>query len=198
MTLPGKVTDHEINARLPHEVEPELEAAPVCAADPVIETDPSLEPGPVRAHLHLRVHRGIAVFAYSAAYPLLGIALWLGASQGRWVGATFLVALSVVTSFLGWALLAYSDADPCRTGSSDEESEGSSAGVFVALYGRTGAIVIVLASYTVAATTHGWPIPHTVLGWFALAWLPLFVAFTLPVRSAMPSRHADQRPRSSI
>jgi hypothetical protein len=140
-----------------------------------------------RSHLRARMRArcGIALMVYSASYPLLAIALWIGARDGEWAIASILVALGVITSFIGWGMLN-SIGGP-RDGSTPNGNAGRpvDATVYVALYNRAGAIVVLLESYTVAAMSQGWPTPQTFTGWFALVWIPLLVAFFVPVeRSA--------------
>jgi hypothetical protein len=128
---------------------------------------------------------------YSTSYPLLGLALWTGTRNGAWAFATALVALGVLASFVGWGLLSAPDSG--SDGESPSHTGVKSAGVstFLALYNRTGAIVILLGSYTIAASNQGWPLPQSFTGWFALVWVPLFVAFALPVERAPPPRDAE-------
>jgi hypothetical protein len=130
---------------------------------------------------------------YSASYPLLGVALWRGAHDGEWVLASVLVALGILTSFIGWALLSSIGEPPER--SAPRSSSGGrpvDATVYVALYNRAGAIVVLLESYAVAATSQGWPMPQTFIGWFALVWIPLLAAFLVPVERSSPRGDARE------
>jgi hypothetical protein len=135
----------------------------------------------------MRIRCGIALMVYSASYPLLGVALWRGAREGEWVLASVLVALGVISSFIGWALLSSIGEPRERGAASGSGSRPVDATVYVALYNRAGAIVVLLESYAVAATSQGWPMPRTFIGWFALVWIPLLVAFFIPVERS-PAR----------
>jgi hypothetical protein len=131
--------------------------------------------------VRLRIRYAIALLSYSASYPLLGIALWRGAHDGEWVLASILVGLGVLTSFVGWGLLSDIGEPRERSTQSSSGSRRVDVTLYIALYNRVGAIVVLLESYTVAATSQGWPIPQTFTGWFALVWIPLFTAFVVPV-----------------
>jgi len=96
-------------------------------------------------------------------------------------------------TFIGWTFLCpadkqHDDADVRR----ERELEPASSRVYVALYNRAGAIVILLGSYAVAARTQGWPTPETFVGWFALVWVPLFVSFAIPVESSSPPSDSEE------
>jgi len=141
---------------------------------------------PIGAHTRMRVRRVLALFVYSMSYPLLAVALWTGARDREWVVSSALVALGVLTSFLGWGMLHA--AYPERTAGASAERErlpraGRPAGMttFLALYHRIGAIVVLLVSYAVNARLQGWPAPESFIGWFALVWVPLFIAVAFPV-----------------
>jgi hypothetical protein len=128
---------------------------------------------------------------YSTSYPLLGLALWTGTQNGAWAAATALVALGVIASFVGWGLLSAPDGGSASGSPSRSGITPARVATFLALYNRTGVIVILLGSYTIAAGTQGWPLPQSFTGWFALVWVPLFVAFALPVGRAPPPRDAE-------
>lgn len=149
-------------------------------------------PDRVRVKPQERVWWAIAMLVYSTGYPLLGLALWMGVRDGGWARASMLVALGVVTSFLGWGLLSYSDAGGESGASRAQSSRSRGTVVFLALYNRVGAIVILLASYTVTASKEGWPSPESFAGWFAVVWVPLFAAFALPVERAPPPLDANE------
>jgi len=136
-----------------------------------------------REHVRLRIRYAIALLSYSASYPLLGIALWRGAHDGEWTLASILVAIGVLTSFVGWGLLSDID-EPREHGVRGSGGRPIDVTLYIALYNRVGAILVLLESYTVAATSQGWPIPQTFTGWFALVWIPLFTAFVVPVERA--------------
>ena len=141
---------------------------------------------------HDRFWRGIGMLLYGASYPLLGLALWTGTQNGAWAAAAALVALGVLASFVGWGLLRGTDnSSESRRSPIHSRVKSRGMSTFLALYNRTGAIVILLGSYTIAARNQGWPLPQSFTGWFALVWVPLFVAFALPVERAPPPRDAD-------
>jgi hypothetical protein len=131
-----------------------------------------------------RVRGVIALLVYSTGYPLLALALWTGARDGSWTRASMLVALGVFVSFLGWALLATVDQPDDSEVAAQRESRRFASPLYLALYNRAGAIVVLLGSYAVVARSQGWPTPESFVGWFALVWLPLFVSFAIPVQGA--------------
>lgn len=137
-----------------------------------------------RVRARMRVRCGIALMVYSASYPLLGVALWRGARDGQWVIASILVAMGVISSFVGWGLLSSIEEPRARHSPKGSGCRPVDVTVYIALYNRIGAIVVLLESYTVAATSQGWPMPQTFSGWFALVWIPLFAAIVIPVERA--------------
>jgi hypothetical protein len=146
-----------------------------------------------RAELSLRsrLWRGMTTLVYSTGYPMLALALWIGARDGNWVRASVIVALGVVMSFIGWALLSIH-----RERSADGASPGYKRGeavtsVFLVLYNRAGALVVLLGSYAVAAKSHGWPVPQSSMGWFFLVSIPLFISLAIPVESANRRKDPD-------
>jgi hypothetical protein len=154
--------------------------------------DGARTPVPARARSRARARRGVAMLVYSTGYPLLALALWTGARNGNWERASALVALGVVMSFVGWGLLSAIEDTTDDDEASPEFLRGAVVtSVFLALYNRAGAIVVLLGSYAVAATTQGWPTPQTFIGWFALVWIPLFVSFAIPVERAARRRDPD-------
>jgi hypothetical protein len=142
---------------------------------------------PLRARLRL----GFAMLVYSTGYPMLALALWIGAHDGKWARASLLVALGVIMSFIGWALLSiYRDGS--AEGASPRYKRGEAVtSVFLVLYNRAGALVVLLGSYGVAATSHDWPSPHSFTGWFFLISIPLFVSLAIPVESAARRKDPD-------
>jgi hypothetical protein len=164
--------------------------------NPIPVLDPALEHArlraEIRAHTRWLVRRGIAQLVYSTGYPLLALALWIGARDGNWTRASVLVALGVLMSFIGWGLL--SATGTVRDGAATVEGERGTVGsnVFLALYNRAGAIVVLIGSYAVTASTQGWPMPQSFVGWFALVWVPLFVSFAIPVECATRKRDVDE------
>jgi hypothetical protein len=155
--------------------------------------DRARAPAPARAHsrVRARARRGVAMLVYSTGYPLLALALWTGARNGNWERASALVALGVVMSFVGWGLLSVIDDTDDDEASPEFQRGAVVTSMFLALYNRAGAIVVLLGSYAVAATTQGWPTPQTFIGWFALVWIPLFVSFAIPVECANRRRDPD-------
>jgi hypothetical protein len=145
-----------------------------------------------RARARMRARCAVALMVYSASYPLLGVALWIGARDGRWVIASILVALGVITSFIGWGLLSSIGEPRERSAPNGGASRPVDATVYIALYNRAGAIVVLFESYTVAATSQGWPTPQTISGWFALVWIPLLAAFFIPVERSSNSGDARE------
>lgn len=144
--------------------------------------DRSLVTDRARARTRSKIRCATALLVYSTSYPLLGFALWTGARDGGWLRASIFVALGVFMSLLGWWLLS-SIGQPTERSTARENGNGPiDVTVFLALYNRTGAIVVLLESYTVAAISQGWPTPHTFIGWFALAWIPLLAAFCVPIK----------------
>jgi hypothetical protein len=145
------------------------------------------------AHAHTstrsRVRGGIALLVYSTGYPLLALALWIGARDGSWTRAGILVALGVFVSFLGWAVLGMVGQSDDGEAAMRRDVRPFASCLYLALYNRAGAIVVLLGSYAVVARSQGWPAPETFVGWFALVWLPLFVSFAIPVRDS--SRSGD-------
>lgn len=141
---------------------------------------------PIGAHTRTLARRGVALLVYSTGYPLLAIALWTGARNGDWAIASAFVVLGVITSFLGWGLLHAVCGERTGGTASQQDVFPAAVTVFLAVYNRIGAIVVLLGSYAVNATLQGWPAPETFLGWFALVWLPLFIAVAFPVTCASP------------
>ena len=145
---------------------------------------------PTGTRKNSRVRSALAMLVYSAGYPLLAAALWMGARNGNWFRASVFVALGVFMSFVGWALLG-----AASTAHSDEPAGGregdQGASVYLALYNRAGALIVLLGSYAIAATAQGWPTPRTFIGWFALVWVPLFVSFAIPVNCSSGPGDAD-------
>ncbi|MDQ2767101.1 MAG: hypothetical protein M3Y30_08075 [Gemmatimonadota bacterium] len=119
---------------------------------------------------------------YTSTYPLLAFALWTGARDGAWPRASIFVALGVLMSFAGWGLLSSVNVPTAQTARDGPGKAAFDVTVFLALYNRAGAIVILLESYSVAASSQGWPTPHTFNGWFALTWIPLLAAFCVPIK----------------
>jgi hypothetical protein len=138
----------------------------------------------VHRRAHARGRRAVALVVYSSGYPLLAIALWTGARGGNWSSASALVALAVFMSFLGWGLLASLDDEGAKSSTHDPHGFAPGVAVFLALYNRAGAIVLLLGSYAVTARLQGWPTPVSFVGWFALVWIPLFISFAMPVERA--------------
>jgi hypothetical protein len=139
-----------------------------------------------------RFQCGVALFVYSTTYPLLAYALWTGARDGAWARASIFVALGVFMSFAGWGLLSSVDVPKERSARGGPAGAAFDVTVFLALYNRAGAIVVLLESYSVAASSQGWPTPHTFNGWFALTWIPLLAAFCVPIkRSAVRDDSKD-------
>jgi hypothetical protein len=139
-----------------------------------------------------RVRNGLSMLVYSSGYPLLGAALWIGARNGEWFRASLLVALGVFMSFVGWALLDDTRNAHDGDGAAERERQHQAACVYLALYNRAGAIIVLLGSYAIAATAQGWPTPQTFIGWFALVWIPLFASFAFPVERRSPSIDIDE------
>jgi hypothetical protein len=140
----------------------------------------------------MRMRQGFATLVYSTGYPMLALALWIGAKDGNWGRASLLVALGVIMSFIGWALLSiYRDAS--SGGASSVYKRGDAVtSVFLVHYNRAGALVVLLGSYAVAAISHGWPVPQSFLGWFFLISIPLFVSLAIPVQRTTRRRDPDQ------
>ena len=138
-----------------------------------------------------RVRKAFAMLVYSTGYPLLAVALWAGARNGDWFGASVLVALGVFMSFVGWALLGAMDHARASEVAGEAHEQHRASSVYLALYNRAGAIIVLLGSYAIAATAEGWPTPQTFIGWFALVWLPLFVSFAIPVACSAGSDDTD-------
>jgi hypothetical protein len=138
-----------------------------------------------------RLRLGFAMLVYSTGYPMLALALWIGARDGKWGRASVLVALAVIMSFIGWALLS-SYRNSGAGGASPSYKHGEAVtSVFLVLYNRAGALVVLLGSYAVAASSHGWPIPQSLVGWFFLISIPLFVSLAIPVESATSRKDPD-------
>jgi hypothetical protein len=133
----------------------------------------------------MRLRCGTALLVYSTSYPLLAFALWTGAQDGAWTRASIFVAIGVLMSFVGWGLLS-SIGEPNERSAPDGRGNGAfDVTVYLALYNRAGAIVVLLESYAVAASSQGWPAPHTFTGWFAVAWIPLLAAFCVPIKRSV-------------
>jgi hypothetical protein len=151
---------------------------------------------PIGAHTRMLVRRALALFVYSMSYPLLAAALWTGARDRAWGVSSALVALGGLTSFFAWGMLHA--VYPECTGDAPAERESlpsadrpAAMTTYLALYHRIGAIVVLLGSYAVNARLQGWPAPESFIGWFALVWVPLFIAVAFPV--ACVSRPIDPR-----
>ena len=154
-------------------------------------TAPPVDRPGTRIPLRARLRRAFAMLVYSTGYPMLALALWIGARDGNWVRASMLVGLGVIMSFIGWALLSI-----YRDGSAGGASRRSKRGeavtsVFLVLYNRAGALVVIIGSYAVAAVSHGWPMPRSFVGWFFLVSIPLFVSLAIPVASATRRKDPD-------
>jgi hypothetical protein len=141
--------------------------------------------------LRTRVRLGMAMLVYSTGYPMLALALWIGAQDGNWVRASVLVALGVIMSFIGWAFLNIYRGNGADGASPRDKRGEVVTSVFLVLYNRAGALVVLFGSYAVAASSHGWPIPHSFMGWFFLVSIPLFVSLAIPVESARPRPGSD-------
>jgi hypothetical protein len=50
---------------------------------------------------------------------------------------------------------------------------------------------VLFGSYAVAASSHGWPMPRSFMGWFFLISIPLFVSLAIPVESATRRKDPD-------
>jgi hypothetical protein len=149
--------------------------------DTISYTPPSVDRRRAAVPLRARLRRGFAMLVYSTGYPMLAVALWIGARDGSWARASLLVALGVIMSFIGWALLSIY-RDRIEGGSSPHYKRGEAVtSVFLVLYNRAGALVVLLGSYGLAAASNGWPIPRSFMGWFFLVSIPLFVALAIPV-----------------
>jgi len=142
----------------------------------------SLEAARARARMRSRLQCSAALLVYSTTYPLLAFALWTGARDGAWGRASIFVALGLFMSFAGWALLSSIGDTKERSARGDPGAVAFDVTVFLALYNRAGAIVVLLESYSVAALSQDWPTPHTFNGWFALVWIPLLMAFCVPIK----------------
>jgi hypothetical protein len=154
-------------------------------------TAPPVAPPRAVVPLRARLRLGMAMLVYSTGYPMLALALWIGAQDGNWVRASVLVALGVIMSFIGWAFLSiYRDGNADRASSRYNRGEAVTS-VFLVLYNRAGALVVLLGSYAVAASSHGWPIPQSFMGWFFLVSIPLFVSLAIPVESARRRPDSD-------
>jgi len=141
--------------------------------------------------LRARLRRGFAMLVYSTGYPMLALALWIGARDGNWVRASVLVALGVIMSFIGWALLSIY-REGTSGGASPRYKRGEAVtSVFLVLYNRAGALVVIIGSYAVAAASNGWPMPRSFMGWFFLVSIPLFVSLAIPLASATPRKDPD-------
>jgi len=144
------------------------------------------------ARRHGRVRSGLAVLVYSTGYPLLAGALWTGARNGQWGRAGVLVMLAIVMSFAGWALLSATGGASGVQPAGESERKYEEIRTYLALYNRAGAIIVLLGSYAVAASSQGWPTPQTFIGWFALVWVPLFVSFAIPVERGIRSADMEE------
>ena len=141
--------------------------------------------------LRARLRRGMATLVYSTGYPMLAVALWIGARDGNWVRASVIVALGIIMSFIGWALLGiYREESADGTVPTYGRGEAVTS-VFLVLYNRAGALVVLLGSYAVAATAHGCPVPQSFMGWFFLISIPLFVSLAIPVEGATRGKDPD-------
>lgn len=141
--------------------------------------------------LRARLRRGFAMLVYSTGYPMLALALWIGARDGNWVRASVLVALGVIMSFIGWALLSIYREGPAGGASPRYKRGEAVTSVFLVLYNRAGALVVIIGSYAVAAASNGWPMPRSFMGWFFLVSIPLFVSLALPIESERRRKDPD-------
>ncbi|HSU93480.1 MAG TPA: hypothetical protein VLI43_07200 [Gemmatimonadaceae bacterium] len=132
------------------------------------------------------------MLVYSTGYPMLALALWIGAQDGNWGRASVLVALGVIMSFIGWALLSIQRGESAGGASSGYKRGEAVTSVFLVLYNRAGALVVLLGSYAVAAISHGWPIPQSFMGRFFLVSIPLFVLLAIPVESVTRRKDPDR------
>jgi hypothetical protein len=141
--------------------------------------------------LRARLRRGFAMLVYSTGYPMLALALWIGARDGNWVRASVLVALGVIMSFIGWALLSIYREGTSGRASSGYKREEAVTSAFLVLYNRAGALVVIIGSYAVAAIPNGWPMPRSFMGWFFLVSIPLFISLAIPLASATSRKDPD-------
>jgi hypothetical protein len=159
--------------------------------DTISYTPPRVDRRRAALPLRARLRLGFAMLVYSTGYPMLALALWIGARDGNWGRASVLVALGVVMSFIGWALLSiYRDGGAGGASPSYKRGEAVTS-VFLVLYNRAGALVVLFGSYAVAASSHGWPMPRSFMGWFFLISIPLFVSLAIPVESATRRKDPD-------
>jgi hypothetical protein len=152
-------------------------------------TAPPVARARTRLMLRARLRQGFAMLVYSTGYPMLAVALWIGARDGNWARASILVALGVIMSFIGWELLSIYREEYADGALLKHKRGEAVTNVFLVLYNRAGALVVLFGSYAVTASSHGWPIPQSFLGWFFLVSIPLFVLLAIPVETA--TRHKD-------
>jgi hypothetical protein len=159
--------------------------------DTISYTAPSVHRRRAAMPLRARLRLGFAMLVYSTGYPMLALALWIGARDGSWGRASLLVALGVMMSFIGWALLSIY-RDRFEGGASPSYKRGEAVtSVFLVFYNRAGALVVLLGSYAVAAGSNGWPMPRSFMGWFFLVSIPLFASLAIPVESAARGKDPD-------
>jgi hypothetical protein len=159
--------------------------------DTISYTAPAADRRLPAAPLRARLRVGFAMLVYSTGYPMLALALWIGAREGSWGRASALVALGVIMSFIGWALLSIYRARSADGASPSYKRGEAVTNVFLVLYNRAGALVVLLGSYAVTASSHAWPIPRSFMGWFFFVSIPLFVSLAIPVERAARRKDPD-------
>jgi hypothetical protein len=127
-----------------------------------------------------RSRQRFAMLVSGTSYPLLALALWIGAGRGLWPVSAIVAALAVVMSFVGWDMFGQA----AREGEQLDELSGNSnrsshLRSFVSLSVKLGAIAMIVRSYAVVGARYGFPMPETLLGWVVPVSVLMFAAFAI-------------------
>jgi hypothetical protein len=127
-----------------------------------------------------RSRRRFAILVSGTSYPLLALALWIGAGRGLWPVSAIVAALAVVMSFVGWDMFGHAVRDDEQLGESSPTSkESSNLRSLVGLSVKLGAIAIIVRSYAVVGASYGFPMPETLVGWLVPVSVLMFAAFAI-------------------
>ena len=147
--------------------------------DTPTHTEPTVDAEPGTHASALRSRQRFAKIVSGTSYPLLALALWIGAGRGLWPVAAIVAALAVVMSFVGWDMYGRATRDEEQP----EESSGSDASSnlrsFIALCVKLGAIAIIVRTYAVVGARYGFPMPETVMGWVVPVSVLMFASFAI-------------------
>jgi len=126
-----------------------------------------------------RSRQRFAKIVSGTSYPLLALALWIGAGRGLWPVSALVAALAVVMSFVGWDMFGQAARDDEHPEESSRTDASSNLRSFIALCVKLGAIAIIVRTYAVVGARYGFPMPETVLGWVVPVSVIMFASFAI-------------------